>query len=273
MRTLHVSSTQIYSGGGIDDILERVERQVKSAAAVGVEVLLFAEAAMHGYDSHMSGDTLKTLAEPVNGANCQKISALAENHNMAILIGFFENDDGEFYNSHLVATPDGKRRVQRKHMLTRDELAMGLTKGPAERTVFEFNGVKAAILICADTSIENRHKILHEQGVEYQFIPAGGGGNIADYLHERDLVDDKVRDTYIAKRPDVFKAEAIVSEEECPYIGYTAANALGRAGETVCHQGHCMIVDNNRVLRAQISGTLILEHQQDQMIHAELNFA
>jgi len=36
--------------------------------------------------------------------------------------------------------------------------------------------------------------------------------------------------------------------------------------------GHCIIMDNDGTLRAQIPGTLIIEHQQDQMVHANLTF-
>jgi hypothetical protein len=38
------------------------------------------------------------------------------------------------------------------------------------------------------------------------------------------------------------------------------------------HQGHCSIVDKNRVLRAQIPGTNVVEHFLDQMAHAVLYF-
>jgi hypothetical protein len=77
---------------------------------------------------------------------------------------------------------------------------------------------------------------------------------------------------YAENRPRVFKPEPFLDEEECPDTGFTAANALGPVGERTCHQGHCMIVDNQRVMRAQVPGTNVLEHQQDQMIHAELSF-
>lgn len=39
-----------------------------------------------------------------------------------------------------------------------------------------------------------------------------------------------------------------------------------------CHMGHCMIVDNRGVMRTQLPGTPVLEHQQDLMTHAVLQF-
>lgn len=272
MRSLHIAAAQIHSGGGIHDVLKRIECQTKSAAAVGVQVILFAEGALHGYDYHMTRETLISTAESINSEHCQEISFLAKDYEISILIGFFENDDGVYYNSQLVATPDGKRQVQRKHRLTPNELKIGLTPGSVERTIFEFNGVNTAIVICADTGIEHLNQTLYERGVDYQFIPTGGGGKRIDFLHERDLTDHNVLNTYIEKRPSVFIKEAVIDEKDCPYIGKTCTNALGPVGDITCHQGHCMIIDNSRVMRAQIPGTLILEHLQDQMIHAELNF-
>jgi hypothetical protein len=92
-----------------------------------------------------------------------------------------------------------------------------------------------------------------------------------DMLHEKDLLTARGRRLYEENRPRVFKTEAILSRKDCPG-GFTSANALGPVGRRTCHQGHCMIVDNNRVMRAQIPGTIVLEHQQDQMIHARLRF-
>ena len=91
-------------------------------------------------------------------------------------------------------------------------------------------------------------------------------------IHEAELNNTGVIRKYEDKRQEVFVSKAIMTEKECPFSGFASANALGPVGKRTCHQGHCLIVDNNRVVRAQIPGTRILEHQQDQMIHAALNF-
>jgi len=271
-RTLHVAAAQIHAGGGTEDTLRRLEHQVASAAAVGVEVILFSECVLHGYDYDMTRKSVRSLAEPMNGPTCSRVVKLARRHKLAILAGFFEHDRDAIYNSHLVARPDGSRAVQRKHVLTPGELKAKLTRGPMERTVFTFNGVRTAITICADGGIEGLHDRLHKQGVTYRFCPTGGGGKIADYLHEADLQTPAGRKQYEKNRPRVFNTNAILNKTKCPYTGFTSANALGPVGRQTCHQGHCMIVDNDRVMRAQIPGTIVLEHMQDQMIHAQLNF-
>lgn len=272
MRTLHVAAAQIHSGGSAEEIQARMERQVTAASAVGVNVILFAEGVLRGYDYDLTNERLIELAELPDGPNCSKVVAMAQRHGLAIIAGFFERDGDQIYNCALVARPDGPFAVQRKHVLNDGERRAGFVQGPAERTVFELNGVRTAIVICADSAIKNLHETLKVQGVEYRFHPTGGGGKMDEMIREAGLGTAEGRKKYEENRPRVFKPEAILSEEDCPYTGFTSANALGPVGERTCHQGHCMIVDNYRVMRAQIPGTIVLEHQQDQMIHAELSF-
>lgn len=273
MKKLHVAVAQVHSGGSLADTLGRVEQQAAAAAAVGAEVILFAEVALGGYDYDLSRATLEALAEPLAGPTCDRVVAIARRLRLAILAGFWERSNGGIYNSHLVARPDGTRAVERKHNLTPGELKAGVSQGQRARTVFEFGGVRTAVLICADTGIEGIVPELKAQGVQYRFIPTAGGGKLADYLHEADLATPEGRKRYEENRLRVFKTQAILDDKECPGLGFAAANALGPVGAQTCHQGHCMIVDNAGVMRAQIPGTIVLEHQQDQMLHAELTFA
>ncbi len=271
-RTLHVAAAQIHSGGPIQETLERVERQVVAAAAVGAELILFSECALHGYDYDMTPEWVRAVAEPVDGPNGRRILELAHRHRVTVLIGFFERNGEAVHNSMLIAHPDGTCRTARKHVLTPGELAAGLTPGAREREIVEINGVRCAIIICADGGIDGLHEDLRAQRVDYRLCPTGGGGKIGDMLHAADLPTAEGRTRYVENRPRVFNTSAILDEKECPFTGFASANALGPVGRQTCHQGHCMIVDNQRVMRAQIPGTIVLEHMQDQMIHALLHF-
>ena len=272
MRALHVAAAQIHSGGPIEKTLERIERQMAAASAVGAEVILFSEGVLHGYDYDMTPESVRAVAETSDGPNCRRIAKLARRYRIASLVGFLEKHGDRIHNSVLVAEPGKACWVGRKHVLTEGETAAGLTAGPRERPVVEINGVRCALIICADGGIDGLHEDLKAQRVDYRFCPTGGGGKMRDMLHEADLATPEGCAKYVANRPRVFKTEAILDEKECPYTGFTSANALGPVGKQTCHQGHCMIVDNFRVMRAQIPGTIVLEHMQDQMIHALLQF-
>jgi predicted amidohydrolase len=271
-RKLHVAAAQIISSGPLADTLGRMERQAASAAAVGADLVLFSECALHGYDFDMTAKSVRAVAETTDGPGCGAVSRMAERLGISMLAGFFEKDGNEVFNSVLVARNDGSRDVQRKHVITPGEITARLSPGPRRRTVFDFHGVRCAVVICSDGGLEGLHEELRAMSVDFRLCPTGGGGDIKDMLRAADLGKPESRALYAEKRSKTFKTEAILDEQECPFTGFASANALGPAGRRTCHQGHCMIVDNRRVMRAQIPGTIILEHMQDQMIHSELAF-
>jgi predicted amidohydrolase len=272
MRTLHVAAAQIHSGGTHAQTLARIHQQAAAAAAVGVEVLLFAECALHGYDYDMTAESVRAIAEPVGGAGPHAVCTFAQSLGLTLLVGFFERDGELIYNSVLIARPDGSTATARKHALTAGEVRAALTPGGRELTIADFNGIHCAVLICADTGIEGIDADLAARGAVYRFVPTGGGGRLAEMLHEGDLCTPEGQQRYAENRPRVFNTHAILPDEGRALVGFTSANALGPAGAQTCHQGHCMIVDRLGVMRAQLPGTIVREHMQDQLIHAELAF-
>lgn len=273
MRSLHVAAAQIHSVSGDPWAnLARMQRQIQSAAAVGVEVILFAETAMHSYE--FSDENL-AFAESVGGPLTTQLSRWAQEYRINILAGFIEKDGENYHNSQVVARADGTLAAQRKHNMTPIELNGGLSAGPRERTVFEFNGIKCAVIICADSGMEGLYDMLDELGIEFRFHPTAGGNHIHDkpipYIHHEELFTEEGRALAAEYRNFVCLHDAFMQEERRPN-GFVAANALGFDGKKMHHMGHCLIADTFGTLRAQIPGTLIIEHQQDQMIHAVIDF-
>ena len=275
MRHLRIAAAQIHSGGTPAENLARLERQAIAAATVGAEAILFSECVIHGYGYHSDNNAprVAALAEPLDGPSCRALSAIAARHGITIMAGFFERDGDAFYNTHCIATPDGKRDRQRKHMLTEGELNAGLRPGGVPRLPVILGGVRCAILICADGGLPDLAGILKDGRFEYRLCPTGGGGHIRNFLHETDLDTPEGRAAYEKNRPCVFNTNAILDISKEASTGFTSANALGPVGKETCHQGHCMIVDGRGVMRAQLPGTIVLEHQHDSMIHAVLSFA
>ncbi len=271
MKTMHVAVAQIHSGGGVRDVLKRMTRQIRIAAIAGVDVILFSECVLQGYDYDLTRKQLEQIAVTAGSRPCGRLKKLAAEYGMTIIAGFFERERGAFYNSCLIVHPDGSRQVQRKHALTAGEKRAGLTPGPREREIIDINGIKCAVLICADGGIEGIYNDLKQQGVQYRFCPTGGGGKMSEMINERSLSRKKTRDRYIENRPRVFNADAILANDQYPDMPFASANALGPVGKRTCHQGHCMITGADYVMRAQIPGTIVLEHQEDQMLHACLN--
>jgi len=271
-RTLHVAAAQIHSGGTRDENLARAEKQMRAAALCGAEAIVFAEGAMSGYDYDMTAEMVHRLAETVDGPGCSRVRDLARELNLLVMMGFYEQDGDRYYNSHLLAFPDGRMDTVRKVKLTALERNADLSSGLAKRKVFEFKGIRCALIICADNSIEALREDLVQQQVDHVFWPAGGGGKVDDMLTEDELASEEGQKRYQKNRPRVFRAEPILGEGGDLPCSFTSCNALGPVGERTCHQGHCTIVDRYRVVRAQIPGTNVLEHMQDQMIQCRLSF-
>lgn len=273
-KRLHIAVAQIHSGGLIEQNLVRIERQARAAAVVDADLILFSECALqgYGYDSDFSAATVAAQAVSLDSAPCRRLAELAQTLDLVVMVGFFEVDEGQFHNSCLVAWPDGRREVERKYNLTPTELAAGLTPGARERKPFVVNGVKCAIVICSDADIDGLYPMLRERDFDYRLCPTAGGGALADMLHESDLDTPEGRAVYRRERARVFNPDAILDLSENHGLGFASANALGPVGKRTCHMGHCMIVDNRGVLRAQIPGTPVLEHQQDAMAHAVVDF-
>ncbi len=271
VKTLHVGAAQVLYGGSPERTLRRMEEQIIAASVLGVDVLLFSECVIHGYDGDMTEDFVRSHAEPIDGSSCSILSRLAVKYGLAILAGFMERAGDSFHTSQLVAFPDGSRDVQRKHCITAKESMAGISGGPAERKIFEFKGVRAAILVCADTGMKDLNGMLKQIGAELRFVPTAGGGDVSKMLHECDLTTLEGRKRYEEARAQVFITDAVIEKDEYPRC-FVSANAMGPVGRRTCHWGHCIIADRHGVLRAQLPGTNVFEHQQDSLIHAELSF-
>jgi predicted amidohydrolase len=271
MPALHVAAAHILSRAmDTDANFARLQRQVESAAVLGVQAMLFAETSLHSYD--LAADSM-AQAEPLGGPLTTRLADLARRHHMTIMAGFWEQDGDRRYNSHAIAHPRGELQVQRKHVLTPKELAAGLTQGPIARTLVELNGIRTALIICADSGCKELPNWCRDAGVRYRFCPTAGGDMINNkkmrYLHEAELAEQEARDWLLANRHHTFIADAIL--DPGPWsTGFTSANAMGPDGRGTTHQGHCIITDNHHVMRAQLPGSIILEHQQDALIHAVL---
>ncbi|MCL1857338.1 MAG: hypothetical protein FWF84_06860 [Kiritimatiellaeota bacterium] len=272
MRKLHVASSQIVSQGGAAETLPLIDRISKAAALLGCDAILFSEVAIHGYDYDLTPESIRAVAEPVTGPIAQAVSAMAAKNNIVIMAGTLELCEGNVYNAHLIAFPSGDIKVQRKAALTGGEVRGKFTAGERKRVLFDIKGVKCAILICADTGLEGIYDEMREQGVEYLFIPTGGGGDIKDTLSQAELLTDEGRKKYEENRPRVCMPNPFDADFQKNKLGFTSANALGRAGAKTCHQGHCIITDQNGVLRAQAVGTIVREHHHQQLINAILTF-
>ena len=148
------------------DMAANVERHVlwtERAVAQGARFVGFPECSLTGYDfSPDAGIALE-------GREVGAIVELARKHVIYLAAGLVERRDGRRYNTQILAGPGGLLGVMRKVNLTRTERSF-FTAG-TEFPVFDLDGVKVAIAICADaTQFETVH-LLALRGAQIIFVP------------------------------------------------------------------------------------------------------
>ena len=270
MRSVHVAAAQIQSKAfDVQGNLDKMLAQIKSAAAVGVEAIIFAETCIHSYCMYPES---VALAEPLGGPVCETVLGWAREYGMVIMAGMLEKSELGIHNSHVVAYPDGSAFTIRKHVQTPFEVDAKLVPGVAERQVFEINGVKCSLFICADSAMTDLYDKLKEKGVELLFYGTASGGYRKDYITEAEAGTPEGLLKYIDEsRPRFYEPRQTIPAGEFK-VAKAYANSLGDDGAFMTHPGHCLIVDRNRIVRAQINCTNVVEHFLDQMIHAVLYF-
>ena len=178
MRDIRVATVQFQHAPGDKAYnLGRVRHFVTAAAREKAEIIAFPEMCLTGYwhTRKLSRDEFAALAEPVpDGALSQELLRLSREHGMTIGAGLVERGDGDrFYNSYLVAMPDGRWAVHRKlHVFVSEFLS------PGDRyTVFDTpHGCRVGVLICYDNNIVENARATALAGAEILLAPHQTGG-------------------------------------------------------------------------------------------------
>jgi len=168
-----------------------IEKFVKQAAQRGVKLLVFPECCITGYwfIRNLTPAALANLAESIpNGPSTQRLVALAKKYKLTIGAGLVETG---FYNSYVVATPDGKTQCHRKLQAFEHPLV----KSGTDYTVFDIpGGFRVGVLICYDNNVNENGRICALKGAEIIIAPHQTGGCRTKNPHLMGLIERKVWD-------------------------------------------------------------------------------
>ena len=136
---------------------------------------------------------LQALAEPVpDGPSCRRLLELAMRLGITVGAGLVESaGDGVFYNTYVVAMPDGRIVRHRKlHAFEHPAVRSG-----DEYTVFDTpHGFRAALLICYDVNIVENVRIVALRGAEVLLAPHQTGGCRTTNPHLMGVIDRRLWD-------------------------------------------------------------------------------
>jgi predicted amidohydrolase len=177
-RTLRVAAVQMESKAGDKAAnFAKMEWFVVQAAQQGVKLIVFPECCITGYwfIRNLAPTDLASLSEPIfDGESSQRLIALAVKYGMSIGAGLIEvGANGCFYNSYVVAMPNGEARRHRKLQAFEHPLIQSGT----EYTVFDTpHGFRIGVLICYDNNVNENGRIAALMGAEIVLAPHQTGG-------------------------------------------------------------------------------------------------
>lgn len=176
-----------------------MEGFVAQASAAGIELLVFPECCVSGYwfMRHLKPEALASLAEPIpSGSSTRRLLELASRHRITVGAGWVERSDaGAFYNSYVVALPDGTWHRHRKiHAFEHPLMRAG-----DSLTVFDLpGGFRAGVLICYDCNLIENVRMTALRGADVLIAPHQTGAVRSRNPHlmgliERKLWEDRVQ--------------------------------------------------------------------------------
>jgi predicted amidohydrolase len=166
--------------GDVEHNLATIEYWAREAAAQEVEILLYPEVCVTGYDVTETGPLFPQCIEPVPGPSTARLCALAAKHSMMLIPGILERDPGgAIFNTQLVINADGT--LQGKYRKTHPGLTELATFGAGdELPIFHHPKVTFGIQICYDTHFPLPSGLLAEKGAELILCPHASAVEVVD---------------------------------------------------------------------------------------------
>lgn len=167
---IHIACAQLAPVfGDVDGNRARASEAVQNAARAGADLLVLPELCTTGYAFTDESEACE-LGEPADGPTLDQWRALATEHQIVIIGGFCEIDDGAPHNSALVVDPDGSHHLYRKtHLWDREQLVFVAGTGPPP--VVHTSAGRVGIAICYDAFFPEVMRALAVGGADVIAVP------------------------------------------------------------------------------------------------------
>lgn len=164
----------IYQGPGIPlDVAANIQAigvQAARASRERARLLIAPEMILSGYN--IGPAAIAERAEACNGASAKAIAELARQHNIAILYGYPEREDGKIYNAVQLIDRDGSRLANyRKTHLFGDIDNDAFSAGSDAAVVADLDGWRIGFLICYDVEFPENMRRLALAGADFVAVP------------------------------------------------------------------------------------------------------
>ena len=141
---------------------------VIASCAADTQLIVFPETQLMGFPS---AESVAQVAEPLAGPSVQAVQRAVRERNVAVVIGMAELDEGRYYNTTLLITPQGiALRYRKTHLWASDR---GVFSAGDRYSTAEWNGLRVGLLICYDIEFPETARALAQLGVDLLIVTNG----------------------------------------------------------------------------------------------------
>jgi predicted amidohydrolase len=162
----------VYQARGVSgdaaNAVGRMRITLRKAAARGVDLVIFPELFVSGYNADHA---IRSLAEPAGGPTAAAVAAIAAGSQVSVLYGYPEREGRRIYNSAQLIDGSGRSiaNYRKTHLYGRWERRV-FTPGEALVTA-RVAGLRIGILICYDVEFPEAVRALALAGAELVAVP------------------------------------------------------------------------------------------------------
>jgi len=212
----------------------RIEYALTDAKAQGAQIAAFPESAILGWENPEA----YRLAQPIPGADSQRIQDLAKKYGLMIAIGFDEKDGDRLYDSAILVDRTGKllwkhRKINVLPWLMTPPYSQG---DPSEINVVETEFGRIAFLICADTFTDAFFERIRALKPDFMIVPYGWAAKPQEWPEHANELEKIVSKRARELGCDVVGTDLVGIMSAGPWKGYTyggASVAISGSGELI----------------------------------------
>ena len=217
-----------------DGNFRRIEYALADAKAQGAQIAAFPESAILGWENPAA----HRLAEPIPGADSERIQNLARKYALMIAIGLDEKDGDRLYDSAILVDRTGKLLWKHRKINVLPELmSPPYSQGsPNDINVIETEFGRIAFLICADTFSDVHFERIKQLKPDFMIVPYGWAAKPEEWPQHAKLLEKLVSQRAKDLGCDVVGTDLVGIMSAGPWKGYTyggASVALSASGEVI----------------------------------------
>ncbi len=156
--------------GAIEENLEKISQQARTAAASGADLIVFPECALTGY-VFSSCQEAQPFMETIPGPSTDKLVNICRELGVYIVMGLLEKDGHYCYNSAVLSGPEGLIGRYRKNHLPYLGIDRFVDGGNEAFRVYETQIGRIGLFICYDCTFPESARVMALAGADILALP------------------------------------------------------------------------------------------------------